>query len=85
MKYMPLVWSPTVVLLAIAAICVMPASAQQVKAGDLVLDHAWARATPGGATVGGGFLPSRIKVQLRTSSLAARARLLGRSKFMRRR
>ena len=56
MKYMPLVWSPTVVLLAIAAICVMPASAQQVKAGDLVLDHAWARATPGGATVGGGFL-----------------------------
>jgi hypothetical protein len=34
----------------------MPASAQQVKAGDLVLDHAWARATPGGAKVGGGFL-----------------------------
>ena len=56
MKYMPHVWSPTVALLAIAAICVMPASAQQVKAGDLVLDHAWARATPGGAKVGGGFL-----------------------------
>ena len=56
MKCMPHVWSPTVALLAIAAICVMPASAQQIKAGDLVLDHAWARATPGGAKVGGGFL-----------------------------
>lgn len=56
MKYMALVRSPTVALLALAAICVMPASAQQVKAGDLVLDHAWARATPGGAKVGGGYL-----------------------------
>jgi copper(I)-binding protein len=33
-----------------------PATAQQVKIGDLVLNHAWARATPGGAKVGGGYL-----------------------------
>lgn len=31
-------------------------SGQQVKAGDLVLKNAWARATPGGAQVGGGYL-----------------------------
>ena len=48
--------SPALALLALAAICAGPASAQQVKIGDLVLDHAWARATPGGAKVGGGYL-----------------------------
>ena len=48
--------SSTVALLALAVICARPASAQQVKIGDLVLDHAWARATPGGAKVGGGYL-----------------------------
>lgn len=30
--------------------------AEDVKAGDLVITQAWARATPGGAKVGGGFL-----------------------------
>jgi hypothetical protein len=40
----------------LATICGGPASAQQVKVGDLVLDHAWTRATPGGAKVGGGYL-----------------------------
>ena len=54
-------------LLALAAICARPASAQQVKVGDLMLDHAWGRATPGGAKVGGGYLTIE-KVQLRTSS-----------------
>ncbi len=43
-------------LLVVAILCATHASAQQVKAGDLVLDHAWARATPAGAKVGGGFL-----------------------------
>jgi hypothetical protein len=56
MKLIRSVTSAALVILAIAAICVGPASAQQVKAGDLVLDHAWARATPGGAKVGGGYL-----------------------------
>ena len=32
------------------------ARAEDVKAGDLVITQAWARATPGGAKTGGGFL-----------------------------
>jgi len=47
---------PALAILALAAICAGPASAQQIKAGDLVLDHAWARATPKGASVGGGYM-----------------------------
>jgi hypothetical protein len=46
----------TLSLLALTAICTKPAMAQQIKVGDLVLDHAWARATPGGAKVGGAYL-----------------------------
>ncbi|MCP9630805.1 copper chaperone PCu(A)C [Rhodopseudomonas palustris] len=30
--------------------------AAEVKAGDLVIDQAWSRATPGGAKVAGGYL-----------------------------
>jgi len=56
MKFKLAVRSPALALLAFAIICVWPASAQQVKTGDLVLDHAWARATPAGAKVGGGYL-----------------------------
>jgi hypothetical protein len=32
------------------------ARAEDVKAGDLVISQEWARATPGGAKVGGGYL-----------------------------
>jgi hypothetical protein len=32
------------------------ARADEVKAGDLVITQAWARATPGGAKTGGGYL-----------------------------
>lgn len=32
------------------------AQAVEVKAGDLVIDQAWSRATPGGAKVAGGYL-----------------------------
>jgi periplasmic copper chaperone A len=35
---------------------VVPARAQEVKAGDLVITQAWSRATPNGAKIGGGFL-----------------------------
>jgi periplasmic copper chaperone A len=56
MKFMLSVRSQTIALLILNAICTTHASAQQIKAGDLVLDHAWARATPAGANVGGGFL-----------------------------
>jgi hypothetical protein len=40
----------------LAVLLVVPASAQEVKAGDLVITQAWSRATPGGAKVGGGYL-----------------------------
>ena len=38
------------------ALCVAPAVAEDVKAGDLVISQAWSRATPGGAKVAGGYL-----------------------------
>src|SRR5258707_2728708 len=47
---------------AIAAVAVLwcslaaPVRAQEVKAGDLVINQAWSRATPGGAKIGGGYL-----------------------------
>jgi copper(I)-binding protein len=34
----------------------LPARAQEVKAGDLVITQTWSRATPGGAKIGGAFL-----------------------------
>ena len=39
-----------------AAIWIGQACAQAVKVGDLQIDHAWSRATPAGAKVGGGYL-----------------------------
>ncbi|MDP3899124.1 MAG: copper chaperone PCu(A)C [Mesorhizobium sp.] len=38
---------------------VQPLFAHEFKAGDLVLDHPWSRATPEGAQVGGGFVTIR--------------------------
>jgi periplasmic copper chaperone A len=47
-------------LLALAtALFASCASAQQFTAGDIVVDHPWARATPKGATVGAGYLTLR--------------------------
>ncbi|WP_426442851.1 copper chaperone PCu(A)C [Bradyrhizobium genosp. P] len=47
-------------LTALAAILafalVAPASAEDVKAGDLVISQGWTRATPNGAKIGGGYL-----------------------------
>lgn len=39
-----------------AAVFAAPAFAHDYKIGDLKIDHPWARATPGGARVGGGFM-----------------------------
>lgn len=39
-----------------AAIVSTAARAEDVKAGDLVITQAWARATPSGAKIGGGYL-----------------------------
>jgi periplasmic copper chaperone A len=40
----------------LAFLLAAPARAEEIKAGDLVITQAWARATPGGAKVGGGYL-----------------------------
>jgi copper(I)-binding protein len=39
-----------------ALLLVAPASAEDIKAGDLVITQAWTRATPNGAKIGGGYL-----------------------------
>ena len=41
------------------AISAAPALAQEFKAGDIVIESPWARATPKGAPVGGGYLTIR--------------------------
>lgn len=40
----------------LACLQASPSSAQEVKAGDLLITQAWSRATPGGAKVAGGYL-----------------------------
>jgi copper(I)-binding protein len=40
----------------LAILFAAPASAEEVKAGDLVITQAWSRATPGGAKIGGGYV-----------------------------
>lgn len=40
----------------VAGVLATAARAEDVKAGDLVITQAWARATPAGAKIGGGFL-----------------------------
>lgn len=50
-----LVYKLILPLIAVTLLAV-PANAEDVKAGSLVLSQAWSRATPGGAKVGGGYL-----------------------------
>ncbi|WP_409334771.1 copper chaperone PCu(A)C [Bradyrhizobium neotropicale] len=38
------------------ALFAVPAQAEDIKAGDLVINQAWSRATPSGAKVAGGYL-----------------------------
>src|SRR5437870_5294038 len=40
----------------LSAMLAVPACAEEVKAGDLMISQAWSRATPGGAKVAGGYL-----------------------------
>lgn len=43
-------------LALLASLFATPLRAEDIKAGDLVISQAWARATPTGAKVGGGYL-----------------------------
>lgn len=48
----------TAAALSLGALAVQapPVAAHEYKAGSIEIGHPWARATPGGATVGGGYL-----------------------------
>src|SRR6185295_20201413 len=46
----------SILLAAVLALAVNAASAHEYKAGSLEIKHPWARATPKGATVAGGYL-----------------------------
>jgi periplasmic copper chaperone A len=48
-------------LALVLALSAAPAFAQEFKAGDIVVEKPWARATPKGAEVGGGFFIVRNK------------------------
>ena len=62
------------------AVSAAPALAQEFKAGDIVIEGPWARATPKGAEVGGGYLtienkgaaPDRLTAE-RPISLASKS------------
>ena len=41
---------------ALLMLVAVPAFADDIKAGDLVITQAWSRATPAGAKIGGGYL-----------------------------
>src|SRR6202030_3312044 len=40
----------------LSTLLAVPARAEEVKAGDIVITQAWSRATPGGAKIAGGYL-----------------------------
>ena len=46
----------SILLAAILALAVNAASAHDYKAGSIEIKHPWARATPKGATIAGGFM-----------------------------
>jgi copper(I)-binding protein len=43
-------------LAVLCCLLAVPARAEEIRAGDLVISQAWSRATPGGAKIGGGYL-----------------------------
>jgi periplasmic copper chaperone A len=45
-----------IILAGFVALAALPAFAQEFKAGDIVIDKAWSRATPNGSPVGVGYL-----------------------------
>jgi hypothetical protein len=60
-----------------ASLSVASARAEDVKAGDLVISQAWARATPGGAKTGGGYLTIENKGSAPDKLVSASADVAG--------
>ncbi len=50
------VLSSTLLTLALSAVAAVTASAQEFKAGQIVVTQPWSRATPAGAKVAGGYM-----------------------------
>ena len=63
----------------LALILGAPASAEDVKAGDLVISQAWSRATPGGAKVAGGFLTIENKGTAPDKLISVSAEIAGKA------
>ncbi|MBT9289230.1 copper chaperone PCu(A)C [Prosthecodimorpha staleyi] len=61
-----------------ATLFAAPAFAHDFKVGDLQIDHPWARATPGGATVGGGFMKIKNAGKASDRLVAGSAEVAGR-------
>ena len=57
--------------------CGLAARAGEVRAGDLVISQPWARATPGGAKVGGAYLTIENKGTTADRLIAASADVAG--------
>ena len=57
------------------------AAAQEFKAGGITVVAPWARATPGGAKVGGAYLELKARRVRAIASCRPAARLRGRWKF----
>ena len=49
------------------AMSAAPAPAQEFKAGDIVIEKPWARATPKGAEVGGAYMTIQNKGETPTA------------------
>jgi periplasmic copper chaperone A len=68
-------------VVAAALVCSLaasiPAVAEDVKAGDLVITQGWSRATPGGAKTGGGFLTIENKGSTSDKLIGASADVAG--------
>jgi len=61
----------------VACLLSAPVRADDVKAGDLTISQAWARATPGGAKIGGGYLTIENKGSAPDSLVGASSDVAG--------
>src|SRR5215212_2944233 len=58
---LPSICCAFIAVIMLSYFCVVRASAEEIKVGDLVISQAWSRATPGGAKIGGGYLTIQNK------------------------
>jgi copper(I)-binding protein len=64
-------------VVCLAGLLAMPARADEVKAGDLVITQGWSRATPNGAKIGGGYLTIENKGAVADRLIGVSAEIAG--------